>query len=298
MHNRLKRKKNIGGQVALHIIFILICICYIVPLMLTVSAAFTSEKALSQGGFSILPKEFSLDAFKLVFKSPEQILNSYKTTITFSAISTFLAVLVMGIMAYPLSRPNFVFRKVITFIVFFTMLFSAGLVPSYMVNTQILHLKNTIWIYILPGLVSAWNLIVIRTSYKGLPYELIESAKLDGASEWTICFKIVMPLCKATLATIGFLFLVGKWNDWVTSSIYIRNPDLYSLQYLLQKILREAQILKQMAAADPTFSTAGLMPTESLRYAMAVVAGGPMLVVFPFFQKYFAKGMTIGAVKG
>lgn len=107
-----------------------------------------------------------------------------------------------------------------------------------------------------------------------------------------------MPLCKATLATIGFLFLVGKWNDWVTSSIYIRNPDLYSLQYLLQKILREAQILKQMAAADPTFSTAGLMPTESLRYAMAVVAGGPMLVVFPFFQKYFAKGMTIGAVKG
>lgn len=188
MHNRLKRKKTIGGQVALHIIFILICICYIVPLMLTVSAAFTSEKALSQGGFSILPKEFSLDAFKLVFKSPEQILNSYKTTITFSAISTFLAVLVMGIMAYPLSRPNFVFRKVITFIVFFTMLFSAGLVPSYMVNTQILHLKNTIWIYILPGLVSAWNLIVIRTSYKGLPYELIESAKLDGASEWTICF--------------------------------------------------------------------------------------------------------------
>ena len=119
----MKKKKNISGQIVLHIIFILICICYIVPLMLTISAAFTSEKALSQGGFSILPKEFSLDAFKLVFKNPDQILNSYKTTITFSAISTFLAVLVMGVMAYPLSRPNFIFRKGITFLVFFTMLF-------------------------------------------------------------------------------------------------------------------------------------------------------------------------------
>lgn len=297
MKKHYKKRESKVGQIMLHAVFILISICYILPLMLSISAAFTSEQALSQGGFSLLPKEFSLDAFKLVFKNPEQILNSYKTTIFFSAVSTILSITVMGIMAYPLSRQNFVMRKGITFYVFFTMLFSAGLVPSYLVNTQILHLKNTIWIYILPGLVSAWNLIVIRTNYKSLPVELIESAKLDGASEFMICFKIVMPLSKATLASIAFLFLVGKWNDWATASIYIRDPDLYSLQYLLQKILREAQMLKQMALTDPSL-TAGLAPTESLRYAMAVVAGGPMLVVFPFFQKYFSKGMTIGAVKG
>ncbi len=298
MKSLANKRDSMTGQVALHIVFILISICYILPLMLTVSAAFTTERALTQSGFSILPKEFTLDAFKLVFKNPEQILNSYKTTIFYSAVSTFLAVLIMGVMAYPLTRKNFVFRNVITFYVFFTMLFSAGLVPSYIVNTKVLHLKNTIWIYIFPGLISAWNLIVIRTNYKSLPNELIESAKLDGASELQICFKIVMPLSKATLATVGFLFLVGKWNDWSTSSIYIRNPDLFSLQYLLQKILREAQMLKQMAATDPSMMQDGLMPTESLRYAMALVAGGPMLVVFPFFQKYFAKGMTIGAVKG
>lgn len=293
-YGRLKKNR---GQIGLHIFFILLSLCYVIPLILVVSASFTSEEELAQFGFSLFPKHPTLEAYKLVFQNPTQILNSYKTTIIFSSVSTFLAILVMGLMAYPLSRPTFVFRNVITFYAFFTMLFSAGMVPSYIINTKVLNLGNSIWIYILPGLVSAYNLIVIRTSYKSLPNELFESAKLDGAGELRICFQIVMPLCKATLASIGFLFLVDKWNNWSTAAIYIRDPELYSLQYLLQRILREAEYIQEMAKQGIE-NVEGLMPIESLRYAMAMVAAGPILVVFPLFQKHFTKGMVIGSVKG
>lgn len=293
------KKKGVkgGGQTALHIIFILLTIAYLVPLLLVVSASFSSEQSLMASGFSLIPGDFTLDAYRAVFSNPAQILQSYKITILFSAAATLLTVLIMGVMAYPLSRPGFVLKNPITFFVFFTMLFSGGMVPSYLLITRYLHLDDTIWVYILPSLVSAYNLIIIRTNYKNIPGELIEAAKIDGARELYICFKIVMPLSKATLASIGFLFLVGKWNDWLTASLYIRNPDLYSLQYLLQRILREVEYLKQLAELN-MLTGAEAVPTESVRYAMALVAAGPMLVVFPFFQKYFAKGMTIGAVKG
>ena len=234
--NSLKWKKN-RGQIALHMVFILISLMYILPLILVVSVSFTNEKVLAVSGFSLWPKQFSLEAYKMVFANPMQILQSYGTTILFTVTATALTILIMGIMAYPLSRPNFLLKNPITFIVFFTMLFSGGMVPSYLLIVKYLKLGDTIWVYILPSLVSAWNLIVIRTNYKNIPEELIEAAKIDGARETYICFKIVMPLSKATLASIGFLFMVGKWNDWLTSSLYIRKPELYSLQYLLQRIL-------------------------------------------------------------
>ena len=292
------KKKNRGYQIVANIVMIFWTLFIVLPFVLLFMSSITDESYLLTEGYGFIPKKLSLDAYAYIFKSGTLILNAYAHTIFYTVVGTIVNVAITALFAYPLSLKNLPGKRFWNFYVFFTMLFSAGLVPSYIVNTRVLHLKNTIWIYIFPGLISAWNLIVIRTNYKSLPNELIESAKLDGASELQICFKIVMPLSKATLATVGFLFLVGKWNDWSTSSIYIRNPDLFSLQYLLQKILREAQMLKQMAATDPSMMQDGLMPTESLRYAMALVAGGPMLVVFPFFQKYFAKGMTIGAVKG
>ena len=231
-------------------------------------------------------------------RNPQQLLQSYRVTISFTVIGTVLAVLIMGMMAYPLSRPNYKFRKLVTFVVFFTMLFGGGLVPSYLVNVRYLHLDNKLWIYILPSLVSAWNIIIIRTNYAQLPKELIESAKIDGANELYICFRIIMPLSKPVLATIGFFFFVNKWNDWMTAVIYINKPNLYSLQYLLQRILREAEFLKQMAEENQVVEQGAVYPTESFRFAMALLAAGPVLVIFPFFQKYFSKGMTIGAVKG
>ena len=285
------------GQIVLHAVFIVLVLMYIIPFILTISISFSDETSLIRNGYSLIPHVFSLEAYKMVFNNPAQIFQSYKVTIIFTVTATALSVLVMGVMAYPLSRPNFRFRGPLSFYVLFTMLFSGGMVPTYLLIVKYLHLDNTIWVYILPGLVSAYNLIIIRTNYRSLPEELIEAAKMDGATELYICFKIVMPLCKPVLASVGFLFFVAKWNDWNTALLYITDPKLYSLQYLLQKILNEAEFLKQLAEAGELMG-GEVFPSESYRYAMALVAAGPVLCVFPFFQKYFAKGMTLGGVKG
>lgn len=298
--NKVKKiwKENYG-QLFLHIVLIIISIIYILPLVLVVSASFTSEEELLRGGFSLIPAEFSLDSYRMIFADASQIVQSYKTTAIYSIAATALSIFLMSMMAYPLTRHNFRFRKIVNFLVLFTMLFNGGLVPSYIINTRYLHLGNSIWIYILPGSISAYNLFVIKAGYKSIPDELVEAARIDGASEFYICFKIMIPLAKATLATVAFLILVAKWNDWYLSSVYIQDPDLYSLQYLLQRILNEAQFMKQMALEGmAVIDLKDVMPSESLRYAIAIVAAGPMLVIFPLFQKYFVKGMTIGAVKG
>ncbi len=292
-----KKKRSKRGQIILHILFLILCSMYILPFLMVISVSFTDEMALIRDGYGLIPAVFSTKAYQLVFKDPTQILNSYGTTIIFTAAATFLAVLIMAVMAYPMSRPNYKHNRFISLYVLFTMLFSAGMVPGYLLIVKYLHLNNTIWVYILPGLINAYYLIVIRTNYKSLPEELIEAAKIDGAGELFVCFKIVMPLCKPVLASIGFLFLVNKWNDWMTSMLYITKPQLYSLQYMLQKILNEAQFLKQLADAG-TLNSGEVFPTESYRYAMALVAAGPVLCIFPFFQKYFSKGLTIGGVKG
>lgn len=296
--SKRKLAKN-KGQILLHIVFVLLSLCYILPLMIVISASFSSEKSLyTGGGFSLFPKEFSLDAYKLVFDDPTQIIQSYITTATFSVVGTIMSVIVMAFLAYPLVRNNFKGKRFVNMFLLITMLFSGGMVPSYILNTTYLHLDDTIWIYILPGLVSAYNVFVLKAGYKGIPEELIEAAKVDGANEFYVCFRIMIPLAKATLATVAFLSLIGRWNDWVTTSIYIRSPKLYSLQYLLQKILQEVQYMKSLVDEGVLMNTDGMLPSESLRYALMLVAAGPMLIVFPFFQKYFVKGMTIGAVKG
>lgn len=292
-----KRRKFPTGQVCLHIFFILLSLCYILPLILLVSVSL--EGASSQY-FTLFPKQVSLAAYRMVFKNPTRILDAYKVTAFYSVVATVGSLAVMAMFAYSLSRPNFKMKGVLTFILFFTTLFSGGLVPSYILNTKYLGLGDSIWIYILPGMISAWNVIVIRTNFKGLPNELFEAAHLDGASELRVCFTIVIPLSTPVLASVGFLDFIGRWNDWFTSSVYIRTPSLYSLQYVLKLILDNIEMLEQMVkegGLDESMQNQ-LNNLESMRFAMAVVAAGPMLLVFPFFQKYFAKGMTLGAVKG
>lgn len=294
------RKNKISG-VLINLYFILSSLLFIIPFVLIISASFTDEQTLLQEGYKLIPTKFSVEAYKYVFRSPQQLLDSYKITIIYSAIATVLGVVVMAMMAYPLSRPNYRYKRIVTFFIFFTMLFSGGLIPTYIWVTRYLHLGDTIWVYILPCLVNAFHIIVIHTFFQGLPPSLVESAKIDGARELQIFFKIVIPLSKPVIATIALLTLLARWNDWNTALIYIKSKELYSLQYLLQKILREAQFVKDMADSTPI---AGLdldlskLPSETIRFAMCLVAAGPMLVVFPFFQKYFAKGLTVGAVKG
>ncbi len=290
-------KKFPWGQLGLHIFFVISCLMYLIPFWLLIAISFTDEAAISQYGYQLIPKAWSTAAYEYVFANPKQIIDSYKTTIAFTVIHTFLAILVQALYAYPLSRPNFKFRKFCTWFVFFTMLFSGGLVPSYLINTKMLHLGNTFWIYIFPGCVSAWNIIVMRTFFQGLPESLVESAKVDGASELRIFFQIILPLSKPCIASLAFMTAVTTWNNWNTSLIYIRDAELYSLQYMLQKILREVEFVEKMAAETGMLADYET-PTEAMRYATAILAAGPILIIFPFFQKHFTKGLTIGAVKG
>lgn len=296
---RAKRRKPFQwGQCILHIVFIAACLTYILPFLLVVSISLSNEADLIKYGYSLIPRNFTTLSYRAVFKNPTQIVNSYLVTAEFSLLSMALMLLVQSMCAYAIGRTNFKYRKAVTFLLFFTMLFSGGMVPSYVINSKYLGLKDSFWIYVLPTLVSAWNIFVMRTNFKQLPDGLIEAAKIDGASETRICFQIVLPLCVPVLATLAFNFFVNQWNSWTITMIYITSPRLYSLQYLLQKILAEAEFLKQMADMGTISENTELMPTDSLTYAMAMVAAGPVLVVFPLFQKYFVKGMTIGSVKG
>ena len=302
--------KNRGrtSRTVIHIFFILFSLLFVLPLLLIVSISFSREQSVTSttainAGYHLIPTEFSLEAYGLVFRSPDKIIRAYALTASQAVLGTILSCLILGMIAYPLSRSNFAFRKPITFIVFFTMLFGGGLIPTYIVYTNAYKLGDSFWVYILPGLAGgAWNTLVVRTFFKNLPESLFESAKIDGARELTIFFRIALPLSKPAFATIGFLMLVGKWNDWNTSLIYIRDQNLYTLQYLLQRILNESKFLMDLAASGKASQITQVqtmrLPIETLRYAMCVIAAGPMLIIFPMFQKYFAAGLTVGAVKG
>lgn len=288
-------------RILIHLILILMCLSILIPFVYVISLSMTPEDVIISGGYKMIPPKVDFAAYKSIFKNPTQLVNSYKTTISFSVLGTFLSMVVMTMMGYALSREQFQFKKGVTFFVYFTMLFSGGLIPHYIINTKYLHLTNSFWVYVLPSMANAYYILILRTFFKGLPASLTEAAKIDGASEFRIFRVIVLPLSKPVLATVSLLTLLGKWNDWQTSMLYIMDTDKFSLQYLLQKILREAQFLQSMAEEGNIIVTENFSkakPIESMRFAMAILAAGPMMVIFPFFQKYFTRGLTIGAVKG
>ncbi len=292
-------KKNRTTSIVCNVFFILFSITFIVPFLYIISISLTDESYIIQHGYSLFPKQFSVAAYSYVFANMTQLINSYVVTIISSLTVAIGGTFIMSLLAYPLSVKDFAPRRIITFLVFFTMLFGGGMMASYIINTQVLGLGDSIWIYILPSLVTPYYVIILRSNFAGLPTSLVEAAEIDGAGEYRIFFQIVVPLSKPVLATVALLTLLAKWNDWTTAMIYIRNNELYSLQYLLQKYLNEAAFLKQMSDVAPANMTASITtPSESLKFAMVVIATGPALLLYPFFQKYFAKGMTIGAVKG
>lgn len=295
----MKKQRNYNWVI--HIIFILLCLCFVIPMMYVISVSFMGQAEIDALGYRLIPQRPTLEAYRYIFRNPTQLIDSYKVTIFFSLVGTFLSVMVMALVAYPLSRRTFYFRKPVTFYIFFTMLFGGGLIPSYILNTQYLGLGNSVWVYILPSLANAFHIIILRTFFQQLPPSLVESAKIDGAKEGRIFFSIVLPLSKPVIATIALMNLLSRWNDWYTTLIYIRDARLYSLQYMLQKILREAEFIQSMAQTgigNLNIDISAEVPTEPSRFAMVIVAAGPMLVIFPFFQKYFTRGLTIGAVKG
>lgn len=276
---------------------LMITTLFLIPMLVVISASFTDERALNRNGYGLWPSEFSLDAYNYIFLNPTQILRSYGVTIIVTIIGTVLGLLIMSLLAYVLARHDFTWRRPLAFFVFFTMLFNGGLVPTYILITQYLKLRNSLAVLILPYLVVPWFVFLLRTYFLTLPKEFIESAKLDGANDWQIYAQIVMPLSKPALATIGLFCILMFWNDWWLALLYIDEPRLYPLQYLLFAILRNAEFLSTQSAASSVL-TSVQMPLQTTRMAMAVVAMGPVAITFLALQRYFIRGITLGGIKG
>lgn len=280
-----------------HIILVILCFCVVAPFIILVSASFSDEMALAREGYGLFPRNFSTEAYEFVFRSPDTILDAYKVTIFVSIVYTIMATFLMACVAYPLTKNDMVGRNQLNFYVYFTQLFGGGLIPTYILITQYLHLNDTLWVYLLPHLISPWYIFMMRTFFKGIPGEISESAYIDGANEYTIFFKIIIPLSKPVIATVALMMFLAKWNNWMDSMLYMEKEHLQMLQYQLQKIMQNIKLL-QNSEFDTSMFNASEIPSETARMAMAVVAAGPALCIFPFFQKYFVKGLTVGSVKG
>jgi putative aldouronate transport system permease protein len=265
------------------------------PLLLVISSSLTDEIALLRNGYSLIPSKFSIEAYTAIFGKPTVILRAYAVTTGVTLVGVMLGVSMIALISYPLSRRDFVFRTPISFMIFFTMLFNGGLVPYYILMTQYLNVQNSILALLLPHLVSAYYVLILRTYFSGLPDELFEAARVDGADEWTIFWKIAVPLARPALATIALFIALNYWNDWTTALYFIRSPDLYPLQYLLYIIQSNAQAMSLQDQVGQLGTQK--VPTETARMAMAVLATGPASVLFLFFQRYLVRGVTLGAFK-
>lgn len=289
------------GDKALNIFFyvfitLFACVC-IIPFILVVSASFTQEAALNKFGYGLIPPEFSLDAYRLVLTAGD-IPQAYVITIVTTAVGTFISMCLTCSVAYTMSVKNFKNRGRLALFIYFTMLFNGGLVSNYLLIKNFLHLHNTIWVLILPSLCNAWNILLMRNFFNGLPDSLAESAKIDGANDFVILLKIILPISKPGLATIGLFYALSYWNEWYKCLLYIDSSysHLYTLQYLIQRILRQVNYAANLPA-DAAALTAAL-PTYSFRMATIVVTIGPIILLYPFLQKYFVQGLTVGSVKG
>jgi multiple sugar transport system permease protein/putative aldouronate transport system permease protein len=267
----------------------------LIPFLTVISSSFSSEGAILKYGFKLFPKDFSIDAFTLLFKD-STIYKAYAVTIFVTFVGTILAMLVTCAMAYPLSLRSLKYRNHITFYIFFTMLFHGGLVSSYILITKYLGMKDTIWVLIIPALLNPFNMFLLRNFFKSIDESLAESAKIDGANEIYIMFRIMIPISMPAMATISLFYAIGFWNKWFEAMLYISKEDLFPLQYLIKRILENADFSKQLAAGVslPNY----IPPTLTTRMATTVATIGPIIFLYPFLQKYFVKGLMVGAVKG
>lgn len=279
-------------------LFAFICVY---PFLFVTVISLTEEESLARNGYSIFPEKWSFSAYEYIFKAGDQLLRSYGVTILITVVGTLISLAVICLYAYAISRKNFQYRGFFSFIAFFTMLFNGGLVPTYMVLTQVLHLKDTIWALILPLIMNAFYILIMRTFYNTtVPDAIIESAKIDGAGELRAFITIVLPISLPGIATIGLFATLGFWNDWFNALMYIDNPALVPLQSMLMRIENSMQFLlnnAQLSASGQTLALLRTLPQESTRMALVVLATLPIACAYPFFQRYFVQGLTIGAVK-
>ena len=279
-----------------NVFMMFLLICSIFPFALLVMSSLTEEKTLIQNGYSLFPAKFGLDSYIYMFKSGSSIIRAYGITMLVTVVGTCSGML----LAYPLSRKEFFGREILAFIVFFTMLFNGGLVPTYIMYTRYFHLRNTLWALIIPSLlVNAFYVIMMRTYFStNIPDAVVEAARIDGAGEWRTLFQIVLPMSVPMIATLALLIGLGYWNDWKNGLYYLTDSNLFSIQNILNRMLQDVQFLKSGAGGSNASEIAATLPSTGIKMAIAVVGALPVMVVYPFFQKFFIKGITIGAVKG
>ena len=293
-------KKTKRYQFWINLILIVMTLTIILPFLLVFISSITDETVLIRNGYSFFPEKISFYAYQYIIRQGEKILRAYGVTILITVVGTFFNLMFSALLAYPLSVKTLPYRRQITFFVFFTMLFNGGIVPSYIMWTKFFHIKNTIWALIIPNyLVSAFNVILVKNYYQNsVPDSLIEAAQLDGASELKIFFKVMLPLAVPTVATISLFTGICYWNDWTNGLYYISNEKLYSIQQLLMKIMNNIQAMRSSSNAALIGTGAIDLPGTSIRMAMAVIGILPIMLIYPFVQKYLVKGVVVGAVKG
>lgn len=304
MAGKPKNKKSPAGAdrrlfdaLSYVILFVLSFLCAL-PFLLVISGSFSQQTDILMHGYRLFPEKVSLDAYKMLFKIPEELLRAYGVTIFVTVTGTFFGLWFTSMAAYVIASKDFRYRYQVSFFFYFTSIFGGGLVPWYVFNTKYLHFHNNLIALILPILVNVTYLLILKSYMMNIPDSLYESARLDGAGDFTIYWRIVMPLTKSGLATVGLFIALAYWNDWYNAMLYMDegSRNLYPLQYFLNNILTKAQAMN--AAAARSGIPASDVPSEPMKLAMTVVATEPIVLLYPFLQKFFVKGVTIGAVKG
>ncbi|MGO4786223.1 carbohydrate ABC transporter permease [Paenibacillus sp. 2KB_20] len=294
-------RTNKAVNLFFNLIFIILALLCVIPVVVVLSISFSSEESIRETGYHLLPVALSAEAYVYIVKQGTMILRALGVSALVTVAGTVLGVLLTASMGYVLSRPNYKLRGFLTWVVFIPMVFNGGLVSSYFINTNLLGLKDSIWALILPLAVSSFNVIICKTFFKStIPDGLIESAEIDGASQLRIFFSIILPISLPVIATIGLFLCFAYWNDWFQSMLYIDNQNLYSLQALLNSLMSNVDALaKNAASMGVSYAMlVATMPKESARMAVAILIVLPVAFAYPFFQKYFISGLTVGAVKG
>ena len=297
-HNRIRKDSvMIAFDVIKFILLTITSLLCVLPFVLIVSGSITSNEMILREGYSILPRDISFDAYSMIFKAPKDILQAYKITIYYTAVGTLTGLAVIVLTAYVISRKEFKYRNAVSFLIYFTSIFGGGLVAWYLMYTNILGLKGTTFAIWFPAIMSPFLVILMRTFITGsVPDAIVESAKIDGAGHGTVLTRIVLPVLGPGLATVGLFLALGYWNDWYRSSMFSTDSSTWELQFYLYNMLNASQALKAMSQASSVPMDS--MPGQTMKLAMAVVATGPVLIFYPFVQRYFVTGITIGAVKG
>ena len=296
INNRRVTKDQLAVNILGYLLVGLFALLCVIPFYLIIVASFTDESSLIRNGYPLFPRDFSVQSYLLCLKNPTEILRAYGTTIGVTVIGTVLAVFIATMTGYVLSRKDFPWRNRFSFFFFFTTLFSGGLVPSYMLCIRYLHFRNNYLGILLPLMFSVWNMIIAKSFMNGIPGAITESAKIDGANDIVIFIKLILPLSKPLLATLGLFSALAYWNDWYNCMLYITNENMFTLQYYLQRMLGSAEAMRLVA--EKSGIALPSVPLESMKMAMTVIATGPIVLLYPFVQRYFVKGLTIGAVKG